>query len=126
MFIANIVSRILQSFEFFRSGAGKWAVLLIQKVLDFKIFVMPLFVWGVIKITISVFRLFCSRLASYFDTIHFEGLMVGGTDILAVANTVFPVDEFVAMLVSWFTLYSVCASIRFIRAAWSAIPFKAS
>ncbi len=63
---------------------------------------------------------------TYFDSIGFTGLSIGGVDILSVANTVLPIDEFIAMLVAWFGLYAVCASIRFLRAAWAAIPFKAT
>ena len=126
MFISNVCSRILQSVEFFRSGFGKWFVLLFQKFLAFKFFCLPFFLWGVIKISISVFRLFCTSIGSYLNSIGFTGVQVGGADVLAIANTVFPVDEFVGLLVAWASLYGVCASIRFARAAWAAIPLKAT
>ena len=124
--ISNIVSRVLQSLEFFRSGLGRWITLIFQKFIFFKIFAVPLFIWGIIKLTISGFGLLCSSIQAKFHAINFTGLQVGGVDILAVANTVLPIDELMAMLISWFSIYAVCASIRFIRAAWSAIPFKAS
>ena len=126
MFISTIISRLLQSFEFFRSGFGRWLSLGLSKFLEFKIFVVPLFIWGVIRLTISLFRAFCSAVSTYFDSIHFSGIQVGGVNVLAVANTVLPIDELVGMIVAWFGLYAVCASIRFVRAAWSAVPFKAS
>ena len=126
MQISTLIGRLLQSVEFFRSGFGKWFVLLFQKMLEFKFLVIPLFLWGVIKISISVFRLFCTSLGSYLNSIGFNGIRVGGADVLAIANTVFPVDEFIALLVAWASLYGVCASIRFTRAAWAAIPLKAT
>lgn len=127
MFISTIVSRLLQSVEFFRSGVGKWFVLLWTRcILPFKFFVIPLFAWGVIKIAISSFRLFCSTIRGYLDSVGFNGLQIGGADVLAIANTVLPLDELAGFIVAWCGLYAVCASIRFVRAAWSAIPFKAT
>lgn len=126
MFISTLCGRLLQAVEFFRSGFGKWFVLVFEKILAFKIFVIPLFIWSVIKLSISVFGLFCSTIRGYLNSIGFNGITVGGSDILAIANTVFPVDEFIGLLIAWATLYGVCASIRFARAAWAAIPFKAT
>ena len=126
MFIANITSRVLQSLEFFRSGAGKWGVLFVTKFLQFRLFALPLFIWGAIKLTITGFGLFCSAIRAKLNALSFSGLQVGGVDILALANTVLPIDELMAMIVSWFAVYAICATIRFIRAAWSAIPLKAS
>jgi len=126
MFISTLIGRLLQSVEFFRSGFGKWFVLAFQKILAYKIFVIPLFVWGVIKISISLFSLFCTSIREYLHSIGFNGVTVGGADVLAIANTVFPIDEFVGLLVAWASLYGVCASIRFARAAWAAIPLKAT
>ena len=126
MFISTLIGRLLQSFEFFRSGVGRWGVLLWQKVMEFKIFSLPLLIWGVVRFSISLFRSACSAIQTYFDAIHFSGIQVGGTSLLTLANTVFPVDEFVGLLIAWVGLYAVCASIRFVRAAWSAIPFKAT
>lgn len=126
MFISTLIGRLLQSVEFFRSGFGKWFVLLFQKMLAFKFLCLPFFLWGVIKIGISVFRLFCTSIGSYLNSIGFNGIRVGGADVLAIANTVFPVDEFIGLLIAWASLYGVCASIRFARAAWAAIPLKAT
>ncbi|MBR1922115.1 MAG: hypothetical protein IJ829_09010 [Kiritimatiellae bacterium] len=50
----------------------------------------------------------------------------GGYSIVAIANTILPLDETIALLVAWAGLYATCAGIRFARAAWSAVPFKAS
>lgn len=126
MYISTIASRILQSLEFFRSGFGKWLLLLWAKIVAFKWLAVPLFVWGIIKISISAFRLFCSAMRGYLDSVGFNGIQVGGANVLAIANTVLPLDELAGFIVAWCGLYSVCASIRFIRAAWSAIPLKAS
>ena len=129
MTLSVLTGRLLQSLEFFRSGAGRWFVLFFEKLVSpFKWACLPLFVWGVIKLSLSVFRLFCSSLREHIQTI--QGLqqitMVGGVDILDVANTVFPVNEFVSLLAAWVGLYSACASVRFLRAAWAAIPLKAT
>lgn len=126
MFISTLIGRLLQSFEFFRSGFGRWLSLFLSKFLEFKIFWVPLFVWGVIRLTITLFRAFCSAVSTYFHSIGFSGIQIGGVDLLAVANTVLPIDELIGMILAWFGLYAVCASIRFVRAAWSAVPFKAS
>ncbi len=126
MFISTLIGRLLQAVEFFRSGFGKWFVLIFQKILAYKILVIPFFIWGVIKIAISTFRLLCSAIGSYFNSIGFTGLRVGGADILAIANTVLPLDELIGLIVAWAALYAVCASIRFLRAAWAAIPLKAT
>lgn len=126
MTAVTIAARILQSFEFFRSGAGRWGVLITEKLCQFKFLTIPLFIWGVIRISISSFRLLCSAIARYLNSIGFTGITVGGSDLLAIANTVFPVDEFMGLLVAWASLYAVCASIRFIRAAWAAVPLKAT
>jgi len=126
MFISTLIGRLLQAVEFFRSGFGKWFVLIFQKILAYKILVIPFFIWGVIKIAISTFGLLCEAIGSYFDSIGFNGLVVGGADILAIANTVLPLDELIGLIVAWAALYAVCASIRFLRAAWAAIPLKAT
>ena len=132
MTIAVLTGRLLQSFEFFRSGAGRWAVLFFEKLVSpFKWTCLPLMIWGIIKLSLSVFRLFCSAIRDHLTT--FENLnqitREGGAesaDILAIANTVFPVNEFVSLLVAWVGLYTACASIRFLRPAWAAIPLKAT
>ena len=126
MFISTLIGRLLQSVEFFRSGFGKWFVLGFEKFMYIKYPVVVLVVWGCIKISIAVFRLFCSSVGGYLNSIGYSGIRVGGCDILAIANTVFPIDEFVGLLIAWATLYGVCASIRFARAAWAAVPLKAS
>ena len=126
MFISTLIGRLLQAVEFFRSGFGKWFVLVFQKLIAYKILVIPFFVWSVIKISISVFRLFCSSIGGYLQSIGFNGIQVGGADVLKIANTVFPIDEFIGLLVAWASLYGVCASIRFARAAWAAVPLKAT
>ena len=126
MFVSTLIGRLLQSLEFFRSGFGRWFSLALSKLLEFKIFWIPLFLWGVIRLTITLFRAFCSAVSTYFNSIGFSGIRIGGVDVLAVANTVLPVDELIGFIVAWFGLYAVCASIRFIRAAWSAVPLKAS
>ena len=126
MFISTLVGRLLQAVEFFRSGFGKWFVLIFNKLLAYKFFVVPFFLWAVIKISISSFRFFCTSIGSYLNSIGFTGLRVGGADILAIANTVLPLDELIGLVVAWAALYGVCASIRFARAAWAAIPLKAT
>ena len=70
----------------------------------------------------------CSAIREHVTTFeNFQQItQVGGADILAIANTVFPVNEFVSLLIAWVGLYTACASIRFLRAAWAAIPLKAS
>lgn len=125
-FISTLVARLLQAVEFMRSGSGKWAVLVFNKIKSYKIFTVPCFIFAIVKITISLFRLFCSAVGGYLNSLGFSGIIVGGVDLLAIANTVFPVDEFIGLLISWVTLYGICASIRFARAAWAAIPFKAT
>ena len=102
MTIAVLTGRLLQSLEFFRSGAGRWVVLFFEKLVSpFKWTCLPLMIWGIIKLSLSVFRLFCSAIRDHLTT--FENLnqitQVGGADILAIANTVFPVNEFVSLLI---------------------------
>ena len=125
-FITSIVSSLLRSIEFFRSGLGKWFTLGFEKLVDFKIFLLPLFIWGVIRFFISLFTTVCSAIREKLASLNFSGIQVGGVDILSLANSVLPLDELVGLIVAWFGVASVVASIRFIRAAWSAIPLKAS
>lgn len=125
-FVSNIVSSLLQSVEFFRSGFGKWFTLGLQKLLDYKFLMLPFFIWGVIRLVISLFGSVCSAIRDKLSSMNFNGLQVGGVDILSLANSVLPLDEIVAMLVAWFGVAAVVASIRFIRAAWDAVPLKAS
>ena len=129
MTIAVLTGRLLQSLEFFRSGAGRWVVLFFEKLVSpFKWTCLPLMIWGIIKFSLSVFRVFCSSVRGHIEV--FQNLsqitQVGGLDVLDIANTVFPVNEFASLLVAWVGLYATCASIRFFRAAWAAIPFKSS
>ena len=129
MTIAVLTGRLLQSLEFFRSGAGRWVYLFIEKVISpFRWSCVPLMIWGVIKLSLSIFRLFCSAIREHVETLESMQRITqfDGVNILEIANTVFPVNEFVTLLVSWVGLYSACASIRFLRAAWAAIPLKAS
>lgn len=129
MTIAVLTGRLLQSLEFFRSGAGRWIVLLFEKLLSpFKWTCLPLFIWGIIKFSLSVFRSLCSAIKDHIQTIQNlqQITEVGGADVLDIANTVFPVNECFTLLVAWVGLYTACASIRFLRAAWAAIPLKAT
>ena len=131
MTIAVLTGRLLQSLEFFRSGAGRWVVLFFEKLLSpFKWTCLPLFIWGIIKFSLSVFRAFCSAIREHLQT--FENMQQitdssgSSTSVLDIANTVFPVNETFTLLVAWVGLYTACASIRFLRAAWAAIPLKAT
>lgn len=130
MFIVTVASRILQSVEFFRSGFGRWLSLLFQKLVDFKILLLPLVIFGFIKCFILLFAVFCSYIRSQWSTISHgvssSGIQGGAFDIVAIANTVLPIDETMTLVVIWFSIYTACAVIRFARAAWAAIPFKAS
>lgn len=130
MFIVTVVSRLLQSVEFFRSGFGRWFTLLFQKLVDFKLFLLPLVIFGFIKCFILLFSSLCSFIRSQWSTISHgvssSGIHGGGFDIVAIANTVLPIDETMTLVVIWFSIYSACAIIRFVRAAWAAIPFKAT
>ena len=127
MMIATITARLLQSVEFLRTFVANCVRLFWSKaLLPFRFGVIGVFIWGVIRLSISVFRLFCTTMQSHINAIQYSGIQVGGTSVLSIANTVFPVDECVAMIIAWFALYAVCASIRFIRAAWAAIPLKAT
>ena len=73
-----------------------------------------------------MFTSLCSHISTLFGSMGFHGIRAGGIDILSFANTVLPLDEMIALLISWFAVYSVCATIRFVRAAWAAIPLKAT
>jgi len=126
MSISAIVGRLLQAVEFFRSGFGRWFAILFEKFINYKFFALPLLLWGVIRLTITLFSMMCDKIRELVGNISTNALQVGGVDILAVANTVFPVDETIALIVAWAGVYAVCATIRFIRAAWSAVPLKAS
>ena len=130
MFIVTVVSRLLQSVEFFRSGFGRWFTLLFLKLVDFKLFLLPLVIFGFIKCFIMSFSSLCSFIRSQWPTIsHGVSSSVihgGGFDIVAIANTVLPIDETMTLVVIWFSIYAACAIIRFARAAWAAIPFKAT
>ena len=121
-----IISSLLRSVEFFRSGMGKWFTLGLEKIVDYKIFLLPLFIWGVIRLVISLFGSVCSAIREKLSSLGFSGIQVGGVDVLSLANSVLPIDELIALLIAWFGVASVVASIRFIRAAWSAVPLKAS
>lgn len=125
-FVTNIVSSLLRSFEFFRSGMGKWFTLGLEKIADYKIFLLPLFIWGVIRAVISLFGAVCSAIRDKLASLGFTGIQVGGVDVLALANSVLPIDELIGLIVAWFGVASVVASIRFIRAAWAAVPLKSS
>ena len=126
MIITTVVSRVLQSLEFFRSGFGRWFVIIWQNSIFSKIFLIAFFVWGVIRSTMALFSSLCSYISGALSSLGFSGVRVGGVDILALANSVLPLDELMGYIVIWFTVYGVCAAIRFVRAAWSAIPFKAT
>lgn len=126
MFITTVVSRVLQSLEFFRSGFGRYFVVLWQNSVICKIFIVFFFIWGVVRLAVSLFTQFCSLVSSSLQSLHFSGVTVGGVDVLSLANSVLPIDETMALVVVWFSVYSVCATIRFVRAAWAAIPFKAT
>lgn len=130
MFIVTVVSRLLQSVEFFRSGFGRWFTLLFQKLVDFKLFFLPLVIFGFIKCFTALFSSLCSFIGAQWSNITHgvssSGIHGGGFDIVAIANTVLPIDETMSLVVIWFSIYTACAIIRFVRAAWSAIPFKAT
>ena len=126
MFVSTVVSRVLQSLEFFRSGFGRYFFVFWQNSQLCQIFTVFFFIWGVVRLVISSFTRFCSFVSESLQSLHFSGVTVGGVDILSFANSVLPIDETMALVVVWFSVYSVCATIRFVRAAWAAIPFKAT
>lgn len=125
--MGSVVSRLLQSLEFFRSGFGRYFSLAWEKIAWSKFFILPFVIIGFIRLSISLFGRFVSFI---HDTLVGMGInqvfVVGGVDILALANTVLPLDEMIALFIMWFSVYAACASIRFVRAAWSAIPLKAT
>ena len=124
--LATIIARLLQSTEFFRYDIGSYFKWIWDSSVITKIVVLVTFVWGCIRMVISLFARLCSSIASAFETMNFQGIQVGGVDVLAFANSVLPLDEMIALLVTWFVIYSICAQIRFWRAAWAAVPLKAS
>ena len=131
MSITDILGRCLEVVNFFNNGVITCFRLLWTKLIGFKLFAILGFVWFSISTSLSVARSFCSQIRVLFDGMQsgdLSNLHILGTDggILAIANTVFPVDETMAFFISWFGVMVGCASIRFIRAAWAAIPFKAS
>lgn len=130
MFIVTVVSRLLQSVEFFRSGFGRWFSLLFNKLVDFKVFLIPLLIFGFVRAFMSLFGLLCefiqAKWASITSSVASTSIHGSGWDIVALANTVLPIDETMSLLVIWFAIYAACAAIRFVRAAWAALPFKAT
>jgi len=126
MFISTIVSRVLQSVEFFRSGFGRWFSLFWENAVISNFFLIPALIYGIIRAVISLFSRLCDSISGYLSSMNFHGIQAGGVDVFAFANSVLPLDECIALLVTWFTIYTVCATIRFVRAAWAAIPLKAT
>ena len=124
--ISAIAGRILQSVEFFRSGFGRYLSLFMEKLVAWKWAAVPLLIWGVVRLSIGAFSLFCSCIRDLIGDISAVQTQGGGYSIVAIANTILPLDETIALLVAWAGLYATCAGIRFARAAWSAVPFKAS
>ena len=124
--ISAIAGRILQSVEFFRSGFGRYLSLFMEKLVAWKWAAVPLLIWGVVRLSIGAFSLFCSCIRDLIGDISAVQTQSGGYSIVAIANTILPLDETIALLVAWAGLYATCAGIRFARAAWSAVPFKAS
>ena len=125
-FISGVVSKILQSLEYFRSGFGRYFVMLVQNVFISKILLVPIVIFAAIRMAVALFSRLCSAISGYLSSMNFNGIVVGGVDVLALANSVLPLDETMGLVVIWFTVYSVCATIRFVRAAWAAIPLKAT
>ena len=126
VFISTLVGRILQTSEFFRTEVKGWFLALWESSYFAKIFFVVSFIWGLVRTFISMFSVLCSSIRSLFQDMSFRGIEAGGVDILAMANSVLPLDEMIALLVAWFGIYSACASIRFILSVWHAIPFKAT
>ena len=126
MSISDVSAQILQSLEYVRYNIYSYFLAIWQSSIIAKICIVLTFVWGCIKTVLTLFTSLCSAISSALTGFGFSGITVGGVNVLALANTVLPVDELVALVVTWFSLYAVCASIRFIRAAWAAIPFKAT
>lgn len=126
MVITTVVSRLLQSIEFFRSGVGKYLTIIIRHCIQYKIFLLPGLIFIIVRTFMSLFAELCTRVGTLFNEMNFHGVTVGGVNILALANSVLPIDELIGLIVAWFGVYSTCATIRFIRAAWAAIPLKAT
>lgn len=130
MFIVTVVSRLLQSVEFFRSGFGRWFSLLFEKLVYCKVLLIPLIIYGFIRGFMALFTALCnfikSQWANISSSVSSASIHGGGFDIVAVANTVLPIDETMALVLIWFSIYTACAVIRFVRACWAAIPFKAT
>lgn len=128
MFISTVVSRVLQSLEFVRFNIGSYFVGFWRASLLGRIFMIGAFIWGCIRFTISLYGTMLHAIADAWASRNVNALAIqsGGTDILAMANSILPLDEIIALLVSWCSLNAVCAFIRFIRAAWAAIPLKAT
>ena len=124
--LATVIARLLQSTEFFRYDIGSYFKWVWNSSYITKVVIVLTFIWGCIRTVISLFGRLCSAISSAFESMDFQGIQAGGVDILAFANSVLPLDEMIALLVTWFTIYSVCATIRFIRAAWAAVPLKAT
>ena len=126
MAISTIVSRLLQSLEFFRSGWGRWITLLFNNSVFRVLFLVPCLIYGFVRFCVSLFTRFCSFISDTLSSLHTPTLQVGGVDIFAFANSVLPLDELIGLLTMWFGVCAACATIRFVRAAWAAIPLKAT
>ena len=127
MTISTIGGRVLQSLEFMRFNVGGWWRMFWRANIIAKVFVLCLFIWSCIRFTISLFGQLCSAIADCFAGVHATGIQGGGIgQIVAFANTVLPLDEIIALFISWFVLETICTEIAFIRAAWAAVPLKAT
>lgn len=131
MSIASICGRILQGWNFLTQSIYTYVKFIWTRLKGFKIFVVFLFIRETVQLTISTFTSFCSSLREIYSgdlTTATTGIGIQGSpgDVLAIANTVLPIDELIGFIVAWLGVYAACAAIRFVRAAWAAVPFKAS
>lgn len=129
MTITVVGGRILQAIEFWRSGAGRWFVKLWQSCTVCKVFLLPFLAFALAEFYIHMFTLLAHSIADIFNVARTNvgnGVHSGGVELLAMANAVLPLDETIALLIIWVGLYSATSTIRFFRAAWAAIPLKAT
>lgn len=131
MSITSICGRILQGWNFLTQSIYTYVKFIWTRLKGFKIFVVPLFIREVVQLTISTFTSLCSSVRNLYqndlsNATNSISLQGSPGDVLAIANTVLPLDELIGFIVAWLGVYAACAAIRFVRAAWAAVPFKAS